>query len=315
MTQAGSTGRCLVLGGGGFLGGHIVEACLEQGRAVRVFDRVPRRSTVHADVEWVEGDFGNRGDLSEAVEGCETAIHLAATTLPKSSNDDPIHDLETNLLPTVRFLDLARDKGLKRVVFASSGGTVYGIPTTVPIAESHPTHPICSYGIHKLAVEQYLHLYYTLHGLEYCILRLANPYGGRQRTDATQGAVAVFLDKALKGEEITVWGDGSVVRDYVYITDVVRAFSLACTRAEPTGTFNIGSGEGHSIDQLIDAIGRLLGHQVVRRYVQARAFDVPANVLDNSLAARTLGWSPRFTFDEGLKRTLDAVLESTRLKP
>ena len=182
----------------------------------------------------------------------------------------------------------------------------------MPIAEIHPTHPICSYGIHKLAVEQYLHLYYTLHGLEYCILRLANPYGGRQRTDASQGAVAVFLDKALKHEEITVWGDGSVIRDYVYVTDVARAFCMACARAEPTGTFNIGSGEGQSIEQLIDAIGRLLGRRLARRYVQARAFDVPANVLDTALAARVLGWSPRFTFDEGLRRTLDTLLGSTR---
>jgi UDP-glucose 4-epimerase len=304
--------RCLVLGGAGFLGGHIVESLLDEGYAVRVFDRLPRRTTVPAAVEWVEGDFGNRGDLSNAVEGCETAIHLVATTLPKTSNDDPVHDLETNLLPTVRFLDLARDKGLRRVVFASSGGTVYGIPARVPIAEVHPTHPICSYGIHKLAVEQYLHLYHTLHGLEYCILRLANPYGGRQRADATQGAVAVFLDKALKHEEITVWGDGSVIRDYVYVADVARAFCMACAQAEPTGTFNIGSGEGQSLEQLIDAIGRLLGRRLARRYIQARAFDVPANVLDTALAARVLGWSPRFTFDEGLRRTLDTLLESAR---
>ncbi len=312
MDPARSPRRCLVLGGAGFLGGHIVEALLHEGYAVRVFDRLPRRTTVPAAVEWVEGDFGNRGDLSKAVEGCETAIHLVATTLPKTSNEDPIHDLETNLVPTVRFLDLARDKGLRRVVFASSGGTVYGIPAGVPIAEIHQTHPICSYGIHKLAIEQYLHLYYTLHGLEYCILRLANPYGGRQRTDASQGAVAVFLDKALKHEEITVWGDGSVIRDYVYVTDVARAFCMACARTEPTGTFNIGSGEGQSIEQLIDAIGRLLGRRLARRYIQARAFDVPANVLDTALAARVLGWSPRFTFDEGLRRTLDTLLESTR---
>ncbi len=197
MSSAPPRRRCLVLGGAGFLGSHIVDALVESGSAVRVFDRVPRRAAVPTAVEWVEGDFGNRGDLSAAAEGCEVAIHLVATTLPKTSNDDPIHDLETNLLPTVRFLDVARDLGVRRIVFASSGGTVYGIPAGVPIPETHPTHPICSYGIHKLAIEQYLHLYHTLHGLEYCVLRLANPFGERQRADLSQGAVAVFLDKAI----------------------------------------------------------------------------------------------------------------------
>ena len=196
-------------------------------------------------------------------------------------------------------------------MFASSGGTVYGIPDRVPIAETHPTQPICSYGIHKLAIEQYLHLYHALYGLEYCVLRLANPFGERQRADASQGAVAVFLDKAIKGDEITVWGDGSVIRDYVYVGDVARAFCLAVSRDEKAGTFNIGSGEGQSLDQLLDAIGRLLGHRLARRYIQSRAFDVPANVLDTSLAARMLGWSPRFTFDQGLRRTLDTLLGST----
>ncbi len=116
--------------------------------------------------EWREGDFGNRGDVAAALKGCDVAFHLVATTLPRSSNEDPIHDLESNLVPTVRFLAAAVESGVKKVVFASSGGTVYGIPQTVPIAETHPTQPLCSYGIHKLAIEQYLHLYHSLHGLE-----------------------------------------------------------------------------------------------------------------------------------------------------
>ena len=221
--------RCLVLGGGGFLGGHIVEALQDEGFLVRVFDRVPRRATaarIEPTTDWCEGDFGNRGDVAAALKDCDVAFHLVATTLPRSSNEDPIHDLESNLVPTVRFMAAAVESGVKKVVFASSGGTVYGIPKTVPIAENHPTQPLCSYGIHKLAIEQYLHLYHSLHGLGYCVLRLANPFGERQRSDASQGAVAVFLDQALRGEEITVWGDGCAVRDYVYVGDVARAFCL-----------------------------------------------------------------------------------------
>jgi UDP-glucose 4-epimerase len=302
--------RSLVLGGGGFLGGHLVEALQAAGVRVRVFDRVPRRATtarIAQNTEWCEGDFGNRGDVAGALSGCDVVFHLVATTLPRASNEDPVHDLESNLLPTVRFLDLALEHSVKKVVFASSGGTVYGHPRLVPVPETHPTQPLCSYGIHKLAIEQYLHLYHSLHGLAYCVLRLANPFGERQRTDASQGAVAVFLDLALRGEEVTVWGDGSAVRDYVYVGDVARAFCLAATYESPTGLFNIGSGRGHSVNELLAAIEDVLGRPVSRRYVQGRPFDVPVNVLDTTLAARALGWQPNVAFRDGLERTLESL--------
>lgn len=310
VTRKSPSSRCLVLGGAGFLGSHIVEALASSGRPVRVFDRAVRRSDVDASIEWVEGDFGNRGDVTAAVEGCEIAIHLVASTLPKTSNDDPIHDLESNLLPTVRFLESARNQGVRRVIFASSGGTVYGVPERTPILETHATRPICSYGIHKLAIERYLHLFHVLHGLEYCVLRLANPFGERQRPDGSQGAVAVFLDKALRGDDIAIWGDGSVVRDYVYVGDVARAFSAAVASTERTGLFNIGSGRGMSLLELVGAIERLLGRSVSRRHVQARPVDVPINVLDASLAARALGWRPTTPFDVGLRRMLEHVQTS-----
>jgi UDP-glucose 4-epimerase len=302
--------RCLVLGGGGFLGGHVVEALQAEGYRVRIFDRVPRRATsafLAPDTEWQEGEFGNRGDVAAAVQGCEAAVHLVATTLPKGSNEDPVHDLESNLLPTVRFLDVALEHGLKKIVFASSGGTVYGVPRVLPVCEDHPKQPLCSYGIHKLAIEQYLHLYHSLHGLEYCVLRLANPFGERQRSDASQGAVAVFLDQALRGEEVTIWGDGSAVRDYVYVRDVAAAFCLALRHQAPTGTFNIGSGQGLSVNELLAAIESVLGRAVPRRHAPRRPFDVPVNVLDISLAERTLTWKPRYTFRDGLHRMLEAV--------
>jgi UDP-glucose 4-epimerase len=301
--------RSLVLGGGGFLGGHLVEALQDTG-LVRVFDRSPRRSTaasIAPDTEWFEGDFGNRGDVAAALDGCDVVFHLVATTLPRASNEDPVHDLESNLLPTIRFLDLALERGVKKVVFASSGGTVYGNPQVLPVAESHPTQPLCSYGIHKLAIEHYLHLYHSLHGLAYCVLRLANPFGERQRSDASQGAVAVFLDLALRGEVVTVWGDGSAVRDYVYVADVVRALSLAATYPSPTGVFNIGSGQGHSVNELLTAIEELIERRVARRYLPARRFDVPANVLDTTLAARALGWQPSVSFRNGLARTMESL--------
>jgi UDP-glucose 4-epimerase len=296
----------LVLGGAGFLGSHLVEALLREGSAVRVFDRTRDWSVIApaANLELCEGDFGNRGDVALALEGCRTVFHLVGTTLPKGSNDDPVHDLESNLLTTVHFLELCRHSDVRKIVFASSGGTVYGVPTVVPIPEQHETRPLCSYGIHKLAIEHYLHLHASLYGIDYCVLRLANPFGERQRPHASQGAVAVFIDRVLRGEEIVVWGDGSAVRDYVYVEDVTRAFCQAAMHSGEVKVFNIGSGHGLSVNDLIASIEATVGRTVSRRYLPGRPFDVPVNVLDISRAATQLGWRPQHSFIEGLRRTL-----------
>jgi UDP-glucose 4-epimerase len=287
------------------MGSHLVEALLEEHGRVRVFDRMRRPADLDAGVEFYEGDFTNRAELTAALDGCHTVFHLLATTDPKTSNDDPVHDLESNLTATVRLLELARNSSVKKIVFASSGGTVYGIPSTVPIPEHHETRPICSYGIHKLAIEHYLALYHRLHGLDYCVLRIANAFGERQRPRASQGAVAVFLDKALRGEGIDVWGDGSVVRDYVYVRDVALALCQAARHMGSTKHFNVGSGRGLSVNEVIVSIEALLGRPLSRRYLPSRPFDVPVNVLDISLAAEHLGWRPEHSFERGLTRTLE----------
>ena len=296
----------LVLGGAGFLGGHVVEALLERRAKVRVFDRrgAWNRSGGAPSVESCEGDFSDSADLAAALRGCRTVIHLLGSTLPKSSNDDPVYDLESNLLTTVRFLELARRGDVEKIVFASSGGTIYGVPAVVPIPEHHETKPLCAYGVHKLAIEHYLRLYHSLHGLEYCVLRLANPFGERQSPERSQGAVAVFLDRALRGEEIVVWGDGSAVRDYVYVKDVARAFCAAACYSGPERTLNIGSGHGLSVNKLISSIEALVGRVVSRRYLPGRSFDVPVSVLDVSRAATHLGWRPEYSFRDGLARTM-----------
>jgi UDP-glucose 4-epimerase len=242
--------------------------------------------------------------VEDAVSGCEVIIHLVSTTLPKNSNDDPVFDVEGNVIGTLRLLDAARAARVRKVVFISSGGTVYGIPREVPIPESHPTEPRVSYAIAKLAIEKYLELYQLLHGLDYVVLRVANPYGARQRVDAAQGDVAVFLDRALRNETIEIWGDGSVVRDYLHISDVARAFLRAVDYTGEPRVFNIGSGAGCSLNELIGSIERLLGRPVARRYLAPRPFDVPRNVLDIARARDVLGWSPTVSLDEGLRATL-----------
>lgn len=299
--------KCLILGGGGFLGSHLSEALLEQGYEVRIFDRPNlhrfESSLPNAPLEWIEGDFVNREHVAHAISGCDIVYHLVSTTLPRSSNENPAYDVETNVVGTLHLLQATREHKVGKVIFASSGGTVYGIPQNIPIKESHPTEPICSYGIGKLTIEKYLNLFHLLYGMEYCVLRLANPFGARQRVASAQGAVAVFLDKALRNEEIEIWGDGSVVRDYFHVSDAVAALVKAITYDGNTRIFNIGSGIGQSVNEILDAIELLLGASVKRTYSPARAFDVPVSVLDISKAAAFLNWKPQISFAEGLSRT------------
>jgi UDP-glucose 4-epimerase len=301
--------KCLLLGGGGFLGSHLCDALLARDYSVRIFERPNlqryRKFTDDENVEWVDGDFTNEEDVASAVSGCDTIYHLVSTTLPQSSNDNPVYDVETNVVSTLRLLEVARQTKVRKIIFISSGGTVYGVPLKLPISEGHPTNPLCSYGIHKLAIEKYLFLYKKLHGLDYCVLRLANPYGERQRPTAVQGAVSVFLYKALLNEEVVIWGDGSVVRDYIYVGDAVDAMVKAIDYDGDMRTFNIGSGNGHSLNEILAEIERFLERPVKFRYTPGRSIDVPANVLNIERAWNLLHWRPNLTFREGLERTLE----------
>ena len=297
-----------MLGGKGFIGSHLVDALLREGFPVTVFDRanIPalNDAATAARVKWIDGDFTSEADVARALEGCDICFHLVSTTLPQSSNADPVFDIETNVAGTARLLNHAVRLGVKKVVFVSSGGTVYGIPRNVPISEDHPTNPICSYGITKLAIEKYLHLYLTLHGLDYTVLRLANPFGERQRIQAAQGAVAVFMGKVLRGEKIEIWGDGSVVRDYIYIGDAVAAMVKAADYRGEERVFNIGSGKGVSLNEILDGIEQVTGRKATRQYTAARAFDVPVSVLALDRARSELGWKPQTSFTDGLHKLM-----------
>lgn len=296
--------RCLVLGGRGFIGSHLTDALLAAGHHVCCFDQspVPAQST-HPRLEHRVADLASDQALESALSDCDICFHLVSTTLPHSSNLDPVFDIESNLLRSVKLLDMAVKHGVKKIIFTSSGGTVYGKPIQVPITETHPTEPTCSYGITKLATEKYLALYKQLHGLDYTVLRIANPFGERQRLNGQQGAIAVFMGKVLRGEVVEVWGDGSVVRDYIHISDVVQALVLAMPiESSAQGVFNIGSGQGYSLNEVLSAIEEVTSKQVLRRFLDVRTFDVPVSVLDISCAAKNLGWKPQTPFLQGLQR-------------
>ena len=314
IAAADTPKRCLVLGGLGFIGSHLVDALLDRGYAVRCFDRphVALLSAPHLTnpaFELYEGDFSSEADLANALESCDICYHLVSTTLPKSSNADPAFDVESNLLGTVRLLTHAVKSGLKKIIFVSSGGTVYGVPTQVPILETHSNDPVCSYGITKLAIEKYLGLFHELHGLDYTVLRLANPFGERQRTHASQGAVAVFLGRVLRGEPVEIWGDGSVVRDYIHIADVVEALLISLEQTSGEHVFNVGAGRGKSLNEVLDTIEKVTGRVANRQYLPGRAFDVPVSVLSVERAKQVLGWVPKIDFEHGLRRFSNWMLE------
>jgi len=301
--------KCLVLGGGGFIGSHICDQLVAAGHEVRIFEKVGlSKNNIHHlgnRVEWMEGDFLNPDCLRNAVNGTEIIFHLISSTLPKDSNDNPVYDITSNIIPTLHMLEAARVAGVRKVILSSSGGTVYGIPRKIPITEEHPTEPICSYGIHKLMIEKYLFLYNKLYGLDYAIMRISNPYGERQRQTGGQGVIPIFLHKILHDEPIEIWGDGSVVRDYLHISDVARAAVMLMDAQLSHKILNIGSGTGRSLNALLEEIAKVAGLIPNVRYTPCRAFDVPANVLDITLAKDTLGWTPQVNLADGLRRTME----------
>jgi UDP-glucose 4-epimerase len=301
--------RCIIFGGAGFLGSYLCEALLTAGYDVTVFEKqsanLANLNHIADKMDVVYGDFANPAEYCQAVRGCGVIFHLISTTTPKVSNEDPVHDLQSNVVATVRMLDVAQKARVKQVIFFSSGGTVYGKPECTPINESHPNNPTCSYGIQKLTIEKYLYLFYHLFGLDFKILRIANPYGPRQSPDSGQGVIAAFVHRVINGQPIEIWGDGSVIRDYIYVGDVVKAAVALLNYTGEHKIFNIGSGEGRSLLDIIRIIEDLVDVSISIEYKESRALDVPVNVLDITKAKEELAWQPSVDFLQGLLLTID----------
>lgn len=296
--------KITLLGGNGFIGSHLAARLVDSGHEVSIFHR-PNASIENIGhlvqkVQIIEGDFNRPDDLGRVIKDAQVIVHLVNSTTPGSSLADPAFDIQSNVLATVRLLDACVKTGVEKLVYLSSGGTVYGIPQYTPIDEKHPSSPIAPYGISKLMVEKYLAMYHYQYGLDYTVLRLSNPYGARQDPHRGQGVLAAWMHRLMRGEPLEIWGDGSVVRDYLYIEDAVRAIELACTVPTVEKIFNVGSGVGYSLAELRHKLEELTGLTIKVNHKTMQKVDVPINVLNVDLISQALQWRPTIDIDHGL---------------
>ena len=302
--------KVLVTGGNGFIGSHLVDALAASGKyEVLVLSTRPRPyDALPAGVTFVQGDVRDASLLGCLLADFEIEIvyHAAWSSISETAIRNQAADIETNLVPLVQLLEASRQARVRRVLFLSSGGAVYGLPRANPVAEDHPTHPISPYGITKLAAEKYLRMYRELYDLEYTILRPSVPYGPHQDPNRRQGAVTVFTHRALHGEPITIWGEGQSLRDYFYVGDMVapliRAMEIPFAGEM---TFNLSGARGYTLLELVSVLEEVLNVRVRVEHRERRKFDVPCLELDSSAAAERLGWSDRTPLAEGIRRTAE----------
>ncbi len=294
--------KVLVVGGAGFIGRHVVRQLLSDGAQVAVLD-VTRLPDDLSRVDQVTGSITDTALFASTVSGCDTVVFLANSSLPGSANTDLSSEIHDHVQTTIKAAEISNAQGVKRFVFASSGGTVYGYSSDQPLAEDMPTAPINAYGVSKLSIEHYLRLLSRLRPMQTVSLRVSNPYGEGQLALRNQGFVAAAMQHAISGKTMPIWGDGSVERDFIHVSDVAAGFAAACAAGEVPPVVNIGSGQALSLLDLLKMIEPALGRPVPVQFEPGRAIDVARNVLDISRARQALDWSPRTSMSEGLSRT------------
>ena len=302
--------KVLIIGGSGFIGSHIVDKFLKENWEVTIFDR--QREIFRpelAGVTFEVGDIKNKSLIESIVaRNFDVIIYSLSTTTPKTSNDDPEFDIASNLIPTVNLLDICTRHKTGKIIYLSSGGSIYGDSDTEIHNESDSVFPICSYAITKLAAEKYLYMYEKLYGLNYTVLRISNPYGPRQNPISKQGVISVFLHKILNEKQIEIWGDGNIVRDYIYVSDVANACFQAAYSTK-NGICNIGSGIGISLKDLVDILAAQTNRKPELVWLPERGVDVPRIILDCTNAEITLNWKPTVSLKIGLDNTINWLNE------
>jgi UDP-glucose 4-epimerase len=303
--------RTIVIGGSGFIGRHLTNQLIASRREVLVIGRKEGPlSALSEGCRYISGDYGNAHTLSAILSaGCEV-IDLAYSTVPKTSFEDPLYDLTSNLPSSVTLLQEASKIGVRRVLLVSSGGTVYGPVESLPITENHPTRPISPYGITKLAVDRYAMMYHRNEGLPVVVVRPGNAYGENQRTGTGQGFLAAAIDSILSERDIEIYGEHGTIRDYIHVTDIASGILSALEKGDDGKIYNIGTGIGASNLEIVSMLREFAerdGFSVRMRILPPRKFDVEANVLDSSRLRNDSGWSPKIELREGIGRMWNAA--------
>ena len=303
--------KILLLGAAGFIGTNLtIELAKKTEDEITLVDRSkaffkPIVSMDLKNVHILEADLTVDMDFDSILKDQEVVYHLVSTTVPTTSNQHISQELVSNVIFSANLFEACIRCGVKKVVFVSSGGTVYGKEVDCPLKEKTATNPISSYGVQKITIEKLLYLYRYMYGLDYRIIRLANPYGPYQRPNGVLGAVTTFTYKALNGDEITVYGDGSVVRDFIYIDDAIRAIMKIVNGENKHRTFNLGCGYGTSIKQVLETIEKALGIKLNVSYLEGRKVDVPVNYLDISRYEKYYGALNPISLEDGIRKTAD----------
>jgi UDP-glucose 4-epimerase len=305
-------GKSLILGGAGFLGSNLAQRLVAQGETVRIFTR-PSSSVSNIEhildqVEVIYRDFMDDVALRSATQDIDTVYHLISTTFPSMTIESSVYDLLSNLLPTIRLVEACLANGVKKIIYASSGGTVYGNPSIIPTPEDHPLVPTSAYGQSKLTIENYLNFYARSTNLDINILRISNPFGPSQKLLGVQGIIAVAMGCAYYGRALKLYGKGKAVRDYLYIEDVIDAMLLAVTYPG-SSVVNISAAVGHSVMEIVQAVEEISGRTISKEFIPDRPGDVQINILDNQKALQLYGWTPKTAFPDGLAKTWEHIMQ------
>lgn len=297
----------LVLGGTGVMGRRLCARLTKSAVGTVATARTPRDRPGLSGMRWRSLDLATFDAWDDLLDGIDTVYHLAWSTIPSSASLDPARDVLENVVSSVRLLEAARRVPGMRIVFASSGGSVYGPANQLPVSEEHPTRPVSAYGISKLMVENYIEKYRLHYGVDAVALRIGNCYGIGQHETRGLGAVTLFARAALRAEPLKLYGNGGVVRDFIHVDDVVSALLAAGSRHNVPGPINVGSGVGHSLLDVIAKLEAALGRRLSLERVAPRQFDVPASVLDIRRARESIGWAPTIDLDLGIEMLLNEL--------
>ncbi|MFV4951716.1 NAD-dependent epimerase/dehydratase family protein [Lactobacillus delbrueckii] len=312
--------RITLIGGAGFIGTNLAIALSKDpDNKLTIIDREDfffdtLRALNLPNVKFKVASFSMDSDFDSEVENQDIVYHLASTVFPGDSNKNIPAELNSNIVVTAKLLDACVKQNVKKVVFLSSGGAVYGKKGTCPIVEDTVTYPISSYGIEKLTIEKLLYLYRYQNGLDYRIIRLANPYGPYQRPNGRLGVVTTFIYKALTDGLLEVYGDGTAVRDFIYIEDAVRGILNIVNGESELRIFNLGSGKGTSVNQVIDTIKTTIRKDLIVEHIASRSTDVPINYLDISRYEKNYGELNPLNLKDGIRKTAQFMKDTNMVK-